>query len=214
MQRNIRKKFSAVLDNDLPTEQQKELLESARDDADWLCRMVENLLSVTRIEDDGQGRLHTQSEAVEEVIGAAVLSFRKRHPETEVSVTVPEMPLFARMDPVLIQQVLQNLLDNASLHGVSTTRILVSAGEKDGMAVITVEDNGQGIDRRRLEHLFDGSLGSDESSDNTRSMGIGLTVCNTIIHAHGGSISASNLPQGGAHFCFTLPLGGYSDDDT
>ena len=72
--------ISAVLDNDevLSREQQRELLEGAKEDADWLCRMVENLLSVTRITDGAVGALHTQEEALEEVIGAAVLSFRKR----------------------------------------------------------------------------------------------------------------------------------------
>jgi two-component system sensor histidine kinase KdpD len=84
--------ISAVLDNDevLSREQQRELLEGAKEDADWLCRMVENLLSVTRITDGAVGKLHTQEEALEEVIGAAVLSFRKRHPDISVEVSVPD----------------------------------------------------------------------------------------------------------------------------
>ena len=211
--------ISAVLDNSdrLSPDQQRELLEGARDDADWLCRMVENLLSVTRISDDQIGSLHTQEEAIEEIIGAAVLSFRKRSPDVTVQVSVPDSVLMVPIDPVLIQQVLQNLLDNAVIHGRTTTLIRVDAHEEGGMAVVSVEDNGVGIDRARLDRLFDGSLpfaGEQQSSDRTRSLGIGLSVCRAIIQAHGGRISAFNRPSGGACFVFTLPLGGSSIENT
>ena len=207
--------ISAVLDNGdyLSSEQQRELLEGAKDDADWLCRMVENLLSVTRISDDQISALHTQEEALEEIIGAAVLSFRKRNPEVSVQVSVPDSVLMAQVDPVLIQQVLQNLLDNAMIHGKTTTCICVQARAENGMAVVSVKDNGVGIDRARLDKLFDGSLpfsGAQQRSDQTRSLGIGLSVCRAIIQAHGGRISAHNLHGGGACFEFTLPLGGAS----
>ena len=84
---------------------------------------------------------------------------------------------------------------------------------EDGFARVTVTDNGRGIERRQLEHLFDGKLGSsaEHRGDSTRSMGIGLSVCKTIVTAHGGEISAHNVPHGGAQFIFTLPLGGQED---
>lgn len=208
--------ISAVLDNgELLSEQQKrELLEGAKEDAEWLCRMVENLLSVTRIGDSQSGTLHTEEEVLEEVIGAAVLSFRKRNPAVPVEVTVPDSVLMVMMDPVLIQQVLQNLLDNAVIHGRTTTQIRIAASIDGPMARISVSDNGSGIAASRLEHLFDGTLpisGSVLSSDQTRSLGIGLTVCRAIVLAHGGNITACNLPEGGACFSFTLPLGGQSN---
>lgn len=211
--------ISAVLDNaDVLTEEQKrELLEGAKEDADWLCRMVENLLSVTRITDDTVGALHTQEEALEEVIGASVLSFRKRNPNVAVDVSVPDSVLMVPMDPVLIQQVMQNLLDNTVLHGKTTTQVFVSAKSENGNAVITVKDNGAGIDRHRLEHLFDGALpfsGQQQDTDRSRSLGIGLSVCRAIIQAHGGSISAANLPEGGACFTFTLPQGGSCNENS
>ena len=211
--------ISAVLDNDevLSREQQRELLEGAKEDADWLCRMVENLLSVTRITDGAVGALHTQEEALEEVIGAAVLSFRKRHPDIAVEVSVPDSVLMVPMDPVLIQQVMQNLLDNAVFHGKTTTGIRVRAYMENGKAVVSVEDNGVGIERNRLNHLFDGALpfsGLQQTADQTRSLGIGLSACRTIIQAHGGSITAHNLPEGGACFSFTLPLGGSSVENS
>lgn len=211
--------ISAVLDNAdcLSAEQQRELLEGAKEDADWLCRMVENLLSVTRIVDDGVDTLHTQEEALEEVIGAAVLSFRKRNPDITVEVSVPETVLMAPMDPVLIQQVMQNLLDNAIIHGKTTTRIKVDAKAENETAVVSVTDNGMGIDRSLLEHLFDGALpfsGQQQNADHSRSLGIGLSVCRAIIQAHGGSITAANLPKGGACFTFTLPQGGSCDENS
>lgn len=207
--------ISAVLDNEeyLTREQKRELLEGAKNDADWLCQMVENLLSVTRISDGPVSSLQTQEEALEEVIGAAVLSFRKRHPDIMVEVSVPDSVLMLPIDPVLIQQVMQNLLDNAVLHGKTTTRIRVHASSEDGKALVSVEDNGIGIDRTHLDHLFDGTLplsGMQQNTDQTRSLGIGLTACMAIIQTHGGSITAHNLPEGGASFSFTLPLGGFS----
>lgn len=210
--------ISAVLESGsgLDERQRRELLEDARQDADWLCRMVENLLSVTRIGDGQTGRLQLQEEPVEEVLGAAVLAFRKRHPEVEVRVTAPEELLLAPMDPVLIQQVLQNLMDNAVTHGISTRHIAVSARSAGQTAEISVRDDGQGVDRRLLEHLFDGSLpyGDGPEGDTTRGMGIGLTVCRTIVEAHGGTIRACNTPGGGACFTFSLPMeGGQRDDD-
>ena len=207
--------ISAVLEGELDREQRCELLEGARQDADWLCRMVENLLSVTRIGTDSAAGLHKQVEALEEVLGAAVLAFRKRNGSVEVSVSVPEEPLFVPMDPVLIQQVLQNLMDNAVIHGGGTTAIRVTARQAGGFALVCVEDNGRGIDRRNLEHLFDGSLraAGSLSPDTTRGLGIGLTVSRTIVESHGGSITARNRPEGGAAFTFTLPMGETENDN-
>ena len=211
--------ISAVLDNGeyLSAEQQRELLEGAKEDAEWLCRMVENLLSVTRISDDQIGSLHTHEEALEEVIGASVLSFRKRNPGILVQVSVPDSVLMVPIDPVLIQQVLQNLLDNTVIHGKITTCIRVQARTENNVAVVSVEDNGIGIDRAHMDKLFDGSLpfsGTQQHSDQTRSLGIGLSVCRAIIQAHGGQISAHNLQDGGACFVFTLPLGGSSIENS
>ena len=207
--------ISAVMEGGLSPEQQRELLEGARQDADWLCRMVENLLSVTRIGADSAAGLHKQEEPLEEVLGAAVLAFRKRNPGVAVSVSVPEEPLFVPMDPVLIQQVMQNLMDNAVIHGGNTTAIRVTAREEPGRALVCVADNGRGIDKRRLEHLFDGSLqySGSRSPDTTRGLGIGLTGSRTIVLAHGGTITAANRPEGGAAFTFTLPMGEIDNDD-
>ena len=200
--------ISAVLENggSLGETQCKELLQDAKGDADWLCRMVENLLSITRISGDDVRGIQKEDEALEEVLSEVVLNVRKKNPDVEVSVTVPDTLLFVPMDAMLIEQVVLNLLDNAVSHGKTTSKIRINASAGSEYATITVSDNGRGIEPAVMKHLFDGSLQlrSRETADNSRSMGIGLLLCRTIVEAHGGQISACNLPGGGASFTFTL----------
>lgn len=209
--------ISAILEDDgkLLEEEKTELLENAKLDADWLYRMVENLLSVTRISGSGAGEIVKTDELLEEVLSEAVISFKKRNPGIRVDISVPEEILFVPVDPMLIEQVLINLMDNAVIHGKTTDRISVSAEEGKDFYTISVRDNGQGIEPRLLPHLFDGSLSFEGAGkvDSSRFMGIGLTVCRTIVEAHGGSISAKNCENGGAEFRFTLKKGEHNNDD-
>ena len=207
--------IGVVLDDDgnLTGEQKRELLAGAKTDAEWLCRMVENLLSITRMSDGQTGTLKIQDEMLEEVISETVINFKKRNPDIKVSVSVPETLFFVKMDAMLIEQVLLNLMDNAVIHGGTTKEVTISVTEEDGFAGVTVRDDGKGIEPKLLDHLFDGSLpfAGVQSDDSTRCMGIGLSVCKTIIQAHGGTITADNSPQGGAEFKFTLPMGGQEE---
>ena len=202
--------IGAVLEDEgaLSEEERRELLTDAKNDAEWLCRMVENLLSITRIDGGSDKAITKQPEMLEEVISETVVNFKKRNPDVSVSVTVPESLFFVGMDAMLIEQVLLNLMDNAVIHGGSTKRIGIRVSIENGFAVVRVSDNGKGLDRQLLEHLFDGSipLSGKRNADDTRCMGIGLSVCRTIIEAHGGTISADNLPGSGAEFTFTLPM--------
>lgn len=111
------------------------------------------------------------------------------------------------MDPILIEQVLSNLLENAVLHGKSVSRIQVAVQREDGWARFSVADDGQGIAPDVLPRLFDGTLKHSEtpSGDGKRNMGLGLSVCLAIVRAHGGTMEAQNLDQG-AEFTFRLPL--------
>ena len=200
---------SAVLeDNGAMTEQEKrELLENAREDAQWLFSMVENLLSITRI--NGAGEIVKKEEMLEEVLSEAVVNFKKRNPDIAIEISVPEDIVFIQMDATLIEQVLLNMMDNSVAHGGKTNQIVISA-EEDGDAVaVTVADNGNGIPPRILNHLFDGSLQFEgaRGKDSNRFIGIGLAVCKTIVEAHGGTLSARNRPEGGAEFRFTLKKG-------
>ncbi len=196
---------SAVLDNPgLSRAEQRELLEDARDEAQWLIRVVENLLSITRI---GDARITTAPEAAEEVLGEAARKFRRRFPAVSVSVSVPEELLMVPMDAILVEQVLFNLMENAVVHGKTTTCIRLSLRAEPPWACFTVSDDGQGIPPKELPTLFDGTLKQNEtgSGDGKRNMGLGLSVCLAIVRAHGGSMQAKNL-SGGAEVSFRLPL--------
>lgn len=198
---------SAIIENydRYPKEQQLQLLRGIREDAQWLVRMVENLLSVTRI--DGQGVKLIKTETVlEELIDAVLVKFRKSYPEQPVQVTIPEDFIAIAMDAMLIQQVIVNLLENAVEHADGMTRLELAVERQGTQAVFYVRDNGCGIPKERMEQLFTGYLGQAQSDSARRNMGIGLSVCASIIKAHGGTISARNLPTGGAEFRFTLEM--------
>ena len=182
------------------------MLVDANEDAQWLIRMVENLLSITRLGAENT-QLCKTLEAAEEVIEGAVSKFAKRYPQIKVKVNLPDDLLLIPMDPLLIQQVLTNLLENAALHGETVTCVTVTL-EKRGQdwAVITVADNGRGISPEKLDTLFSGSVESGPRSDIKRNMGIGLSVCRTVMKAHGGRITAENQKEGGASFCMELPI--------
>ena len=198
---------STVLENPgLSRGEQETLLEDVRSEAQWLIQTVENLLSITRM-GDGQAHITKDVEAAEEILGEAVRKFRRRYPEMSVAAEPPKELLLVPMDPILIEQVLANLMENAALHGETATRILVSARPDGDFARFTVADNGRGIDPAVLPTLFDGTLKHSESAkgDGKRNMGLGLSVCMAIVRAHGGTMEAKNLPAG-AEFSFRLPL--------
>lgn len=206
--------IAAVLESDdLPQGQSRELLTDAKDDAEWLCRMVENLLSVTRISGGETAQIHKEEEILEEVLSEAVVNFKKRNRGVSVSVSVPDELLFVPMDAMLIEQVLINLMDNAVIHGENTEKIAIVADADEEYVSIRVKDDGKGIEEKTYEHLFDGTLQftGKGSADKTRGLGIGLSVCKTIIEAHGGRINAENTEQGSC-FTFTLPYGGQKNE--
>ena len=193
-------------EENLTPEQRRSLLVDAGEDAQWLIRVVENLLSITRLGPEST-RLHKTLEAAEEVIEGAVVKFSKRYPNVRVKVALPDELLLVPMDPLLIQQVLGNLMENAAIHGGDVSQIEITLKKKDDAWVTTtVEDNGGGISPDRLDTIFDGSLQSGPRSDIKRNMGIGLSVCRTVIQAHGGRITAKNKEAGGAVFCLELPI--------
>ena len=200
---------SMLLDNHerISPADRKQLLQGIRDDAQWLVGMVENLLSVTRL-DDTSVRLNKTDTVVEELIDAVLVKFHKRCPRQPVQVHIPEEFLSIPMDAVLIEQVLTNLLENATIHAVGMTRLELLVQVQGNTVRFTVRDDGCGIAPDRLEDLFTGYLGSStrQGDANRRNMGIGLSVCSTIIKAHGGQIRARNRESGGAEFTFTLNL--------
>ncbi len=198
---------AAVLEDKdaLSEEQKRALLHDVNEDAQWLIRMVENILSITRIR-SGAEDLVTEYEAAEEILGAAAAKFGKRFPQAALSVEVPDEVLMVPMDATLIQQVILNLLENAVIHGGA--RHIRLCVERDGQnACFTVSDDGRGIAPDRLKKLRSGaSAPTRGGSDGKKNMGIGLSVCGTIVKAHGGTTVVENDPAGGARFRFYLPL--------
>ena len=192
-------------DDTLTPQQRRELLKNANEEAQWLIHIVENLLSITRIGAGEDAQVTKTPEAAEEVIEGAVGKFRRQYPQIDVRVELPEEFFLVPMDPLLIQQVMTNLLENAAVHGVTTTRVVVSLEKQGKWARFTVCDNGRGIPEGRLHNLFDGTQ-SAQKGDSTRSMGIGLSVCKTVVAAHRGKIKGENIKGSGARFTVDLPL--------
>lgn len=190
---------------DLPMEQRKELLHNVNEEAQWLIRMVENLLSVTRIGGEETSLVKTPCPA-EEVVEGAVTKFRKRYPDIPVQISLPEQVVLVPMDELLIQQVLLNLLENAAIHGKDLTKIHVSLACENDWARFAVEDDGKGIPAEKFPDLFNSSAQQTDRGDSRRSMGIGLSVCRTIAEAHGGTIQGKNRRPRGARFIVSLPL--------
>ena len=200
---------SVMLDNrdTLPEEKQLALLGDMRKDADWLIRMVENLLSVTRI-DEKKMLVSKTPTVLEELIDTVLVKFYKHYPDQQVEVSIPEEFISIPMDAMLIEQVLINMLENAVVHAKGMTSLLLTVTVEEEKARFCISDDGCGIPAQRLNHLFNGYLDRDqEVSDGKRTgMGIGLFVCAAIVRAHGSEICACNLPEGGASFSFALDM--------
>lgn len=198
-----------VIENyDTLTRQQKlKLLGEVQDDAQWLIRMVENLLSVTRI-DSGNMQISKIPAVLEELIDNVLIKFRKHHPQINIEVTVPDSFVIIPMDNMLIQQVLLNLLENAVYHAKGMTRLCLNVELHGRKVLFEISDNGCGIPPERMRNLFSGYLESKATpADGSRhNMGIGLCVCAAIVKAHGSEIIAKNNPDGGASFLFYLDM--------
>lgn len=196
---------SLLLENkELSLQQKDELISEINKDARWLARITENILSVTKFSGT-QVTLHKEFEVVEEIVSSAIVKTRRTHPDIPVHVSKPDEILLVPMDATLIEQVILNLLDNAVVHGQHTTKINLKIYHENDRVYIRVQDDGAGIPAALLPHLFDGYVSAyKEHSDSTRSMGIGLSVCQSIVKAHKGQISAKN--DNGASFEFWLPM--------
>ncbi|OOM80540.1 sensor protein KdpD [Clostridium sp. BL-8] len=189
-----------------------ELLQSVYDDTEWLIRLVENLLSMTRF-DGGDMKVKKDTELVEEVVYEAVQRISKRSVDHEIKVTVPEAVIMAPMDGSLIEQVLINLIDNAIKFTPKNSLIEVKVYENEKDIIFEVIDNGTGIAEDILPHIFDRFFtNGDKISDSRRGVGLGLAICKSIVEAHGGTIAADNRENGeGAIFKFNIPKEGNGD---
>ncbi len=196
---------AALLDNidSIDHKNALSLIRDINEDASWLLRMTENLLSVSKLTStDEQVTIKKQDEAVEEIVPEAVMRCKRRMKDAVISVIIPEDPLFVPMSATLMVQVLINLIENGIRHGKSPVSVNVF---QDGQfAHFSVRDYGEGLTAEVEQNLFNGV--GQKKAESGRGLGIGLSLCKTIIVAHGGEITGRNHEDGGAIFEFTLPL--------
>lgn len=205
---------SVLLENvDTMTEQQKqEMLFGIKEDSQWLVQMVENLLSITRI-DEGKVKIIKTPTVVDELIDSVMVKFSKRYPNQDVDVLLPDDIIVVPMDALLIEQVLFNLLENAMIHAQGMTNLSLHVYTQKKNVVFEVKDDGCGIEISRMNALFTGVFepAPGKADSKKRNTGIGLSVCATIIKAHGGTINAQNNSEKGATFQIILKK--EEDDD-
>lgn len=198
---------SAIIENydEIDKERQKKLLSEIQEDTQWLIRMVENLLSVTRL-DGNNVKIKKTPTVLEELIDSVLVKFKKRCPSIEIDVNIPDDFLTIPMDPMLIEQVIINILENAVHHAKGMTQLELTVTTDETNVYFKIADNGCGIDPNILPTLFSGCFYKKNSpTDGTRNnMGIGLSVCAAIIKAHDGEIYAKNIDPHGTEFIFFL----------
>ncbi len=200
---------SAILENydNFTDAQRKKMLKGISEDSQWLSRMVENLLSITRL-DGGNVKIIKTETVLDELIDSVLIKFSKRYPNQTVNVDIPDDFVSIPMDAILIEQVLLNILENAVQHATGMTQLYLKIFTISQKAIFEIQDNGCGITEEKLKNIFNGIYPSDSlpSDGRKNNAGIGLSVCASIIKAHGGDIKAENAKEGGALFRFTLNM--------
>lgn len=182
-------------------------------DSMWLINLVENLLSITRLE-EGRMNINFTTEIVEEVVAEAIKHVYKPENGHNISVFNKDELLLAKMDARLIVQVIINILDNAIKYTPPNSTITVTTEKKKDKAVISIADNGAGIPDELKERVFDMFYtGANKLADSRRSIGLGLALCKSIISVHGGEIFVKDNVPSGAIFTFTLPVGEIEIDE-
>ena len=176
-------------------------------DSMWLINLVENLLSITRLE-EGRMNLNFTTELVDEVVAEAIKHVHQRERGQKITVVHKDELLLAKMDTRLIIQVIINILDNAMKYTPTDSLVTVTTEKQNDKAVISIADNGAGIPDELKERVFDMFYtGAKKLADSRRSIGLGLALCKSIISVHNGEIFVKDNVPSGAIFTFTLPIG-------
>jgi len=182
----------------------RELMQTISEEAEHLNQIIRNVLDMTRLEARAI-TIKKEWQSLEEIIGVVLNRLSDKLKDRTVSANLPEDLSLIPFDPLLIEQVLMNLLDNALKYTPSGTPIEISATAREGEVVVELGDRGPGIPHGAEERIFEKFVRGSAAGGG---IGLGLTICRVIIAAHGGRIGAENRPGGGALFRFTLPLGG------
>ena len=192
--------------NVLDEQTRKQIFTDIYDDAQWLTGLVENLLSITKIA-DGSVKLRLSDQVVDDIVSEALRHIDRRSAEHHITVDCGDEPLLVRVDAGLIVQVLINLVNNAVKYTPAGLNIRITAIPRENMAEICVSDNGPGIPDELKERVFEMFFtGGNPIGDSRRSLGLGLTLCQAIIHAHNGEMTLKDNSPHGCIFSFTVPL--------
>lgn len=175
------------------------------DDSEWLISLVENLLSITRIE-EGRMNFNMSVHLMDEVIEEALKHIKRKRVEHSITVEYKDELLLARMDAKLIIQVIINLIDNAIKYTPFGSEIKITAENRNGYVYVSIADNGNGIEENMKPRVFEMFYtGDNKIADSRRSLGLGLYLCKSIISAHGGEITLTDNKPKGCIFTFTIP---------
>ena len=192
--------------NVLDEQTRKQIFTDIYDDAQWLTGLVENLLSITKIA-DGSVKLRLSDQVVDDIVSEALRHIDRRSAEHHITVDCGDEPLLVRVDAGLIVQVLINLVNNAVKYTPAGSNIRITAIPRENMAEICVSDNGPGIPNELKERVFEMFFtGGNPIGDSRRSLGLGLALCQAIIHAHNGEMTLKENSPHGCIFSFTVPL--------
>ena len=187
-------------------ETKKQLYLDIYDDSIWLINLVENLLSVTKIE-EGRLSIRLQAELLDEVVTEALQHVSRKKAEHKIIFQPSEDFILVKIDARLIMQVVINLVENAIKYTQRGSEIVITTRRTEKDAVVRIADNGPGIPDESKEAVFDMFYsGAKSISDSRRSLGLGLSLCKSIITAHGGEITVTDNVPKGAVFTFTLPI--------
>lgn len=192
--------------NVLDEQTRKQIFTDIYDDAQWLTGLVENLLSITKIA-DGSVKLRLSDQVVDDIVSEALRHIDRRSAEHHITVDCGDEPLLVRVDAGLIVQVLINLVNNAVKYTPAGSNIRITAIQRGNAAEICVSDNGPGVPDELKERVFEMFFtGGNPIGDSRRSLGLGLTLCQAIIHAHNGEMTLKENSPHGCIFSFTVPL--------
>lgn len=198
---------NVILENidTLSRDELAKLISDINTEADWLVMTVQNILNMTRLS-EGKMSLALEYEAADDLITQAASRLPASYDRSRLKITMPEQIMLVKVDGNLFVQMLVNLLDNAYKHSGEHSMINFGCRYLSGNAVFTVADNGCGISSNIIDHIFEGFTTQPASaSDKGRGVGLGLSICQAIVKAHGGRITAANAPEGGAVFTVTMP---------
>lgn len=187
-------------------EEQAEFLSGIAEESRRLKGLIDSLLDMSRIS-SGSLRLDCQPEALQSLIPRAIRRARQRWPQHRFEANIPpDLPL-VELDADRVDQVLDNLLNNAAQYSPPGSALTVESEVRGGLVLTAVRDPGEGISKENLERVFERFYRGDSSQvRRVRGTGLGLAICRGIVEAHGGRIWAESTPGEGSAFTFALPM--------